>query len=87
MERFVQICSFLYCAQACNLAGLGKFSFKLKKMDTGTQGIVEQRVPVFVLSESFIRMYQLRTLKQHVSNEVKYFAKLTYLRIDSCRGS
>ena len=58
--------------KACSLIGLGKFTFLSKKIDGGTMGIKEQRTPVFVMNESFLRLHGLKYSKQYITSEVSY---------------
>jgi nucleoid DNA-binding protein len=73
-EVWEAICRYiehqLVNGKACSLVGLGKFSFIVKKIDNGTRGIIEQRIPVFDLNESFVRSHCLRRNKPFISNEV-----------------
>lgn len=57
--------------KACSLTPLGKFTFHVKKIDTGTQGILETRYPVFIPNEQFTRKYQLKYNNMgYASNEI-----------------
>lgn len=64
--------------QAVALTGLGKFTFKTTTTDLGTKGVIERRTPVFLVSENFARLYNLKIPKPFVTNqipvlEVNYF--------------
>ena len=77
--------------KACSLVGLGKFTFQSSKIDTGTSGIKEQRVPVFIINESFLRNYTLRMNKPFYNTEVitlsdrlSLLLTLRHLSADTC---